>query len=135
MSDVVREFLRTRAEAADCRRCELWERATQTVFGEGPPDARVVLVGEQPGDQEDRTGHPFVGPAGKLLARAIAAAGIPEGEIYLTNAVKHFKWEPRGGRRIHKRPLDSEIDGVGAPQDLLGLSFLKVLLSSAAARS
>lgn len=98
-----------RKAAATCTGCDLYRDATQTVFGEGPRDARVMLVGEQPGDQEDRSGHPFVGPAGKLLARAIAAAGIPEGEVYLTNAVKHFKWEPRGGRRIHKRPLDAEI--------------------------
>lgn len=98
-----------RKAATTCTGCDLYRNATQTVFGEGPRNARLVLVGEQPGDQEDRTGHPFVGPAGKLLARAIVEAGLPEGEVYLTNAVKHFKWEPRGGRRIHKRPLDWEI--------------------------
>jgi DNA polymerase len=99
-----------RAAAHDCRACPLWANATQTVFGEGPEQARIMLVGEQPGDQEDLQGHPFVGPAGRLLDRALQDAGIPRGQVYVTNAVKHFKWEPRGKRRLHKKPLDSEID-------------------------
>jgi len=93
-----------RREAADCRACELWQLGTQTVFGEGAPGARVILVGEQPGDQEDLQGKPFVGPAGKLLDRALVQAGLPRDRIYLTNAVKHFRWEARGKRRIHKKP-------------------------------
>jgi uracil-DNA glycosylase len=97
------------ADAADCTRCDLYRRATQTVFGEGEVDAPLLLVGEQPGDQEDRAGHPFVGPAGRVLDRALAEAGIETGEVYVTNAVKHFKWEARGKRRIHKRPDVSEI--------------------------
>ncbi len=96
-------------EAASCRRCPLWEPATQTVFGEGPADARLMLVGEQPGDQEDLSGRPFVGPAGQLLDRALAEAGIDRRAIYLTNAVKHFKFEPRGKRRIHAKPGITEI--------------------------
>ena len=87
-----------------CRACELWEPATQTVFGEGPETARIVLVGEQPGDQEDRTGEPFVGPAGKLLDRALADAGIDRRDAYVTNAVKHFRFTPTGKRRIHQTP-------------------------------
>jgi uracil-DNA glycosylase len=97
------------AAAKDCRACDLWKRGTQTVFGEGPEKAALMLVGEQPGDQEDRTGHPFVGPAGKLLDRALAEAGIDRSTVYLTNVVKHFKWEPRGKRRIHKKPNAAEI--------------------------
>src|SRR4029078_10433261 len=81
-----------REDAAGCRRCDLWKRATQTVFGEGPPDARLMLVGEQPGDQEDVAGEPFVGPAGQLLREALAEAGLDPSKVYLTNAVKHFKW-------------------------------------------
>lgn len=100
---------RVRAAAKDCRACDLWKRATQTVFGEGARDAAVMFVGEQPGDQEDLTGHPFVGPAGKLLDKALAAAGIDRRKVYLTNVVKHFKWEPRGKRRIHKKPNATEI--------------------------
>lgn len=96
-------------EAADCRRCPLWEPATQTVFGEGPADARIVFVGEQPGDQEDLAGRPFVGPAGQLLDRALAEAGIDRRTVYVTNAVKHFKFVPRGKRRIHARPENPEI--------------------------
>jgi DNA polymerase len=92
-----------------CRRCPLWERATQTVFGRGPIGARLMLVGEQPGDVEDREGEPFVGPAGRLLRDALAAAGIEVADIYLTNAVKHFKWTPRGKRRIHERPNHAEM--------------------------
>jgi uracil-DNA glycosylase len=97
------------ASAAGCTRCPLYERATQTVFGEGRPDASVMLVGEQPGDQEDKQGHPFVGPAGRLLDRALDDSGIDRTDVYLTNAVKHFKWRPRGNRRIHQRPSGSEI--------------------------
>jgi uracil-DNA glycosylase family protein len=99
-----------RAAAARCRGCLLWQAATQTVFGEGPRGARVMLVGEVPGDQEDRAGRPFVGPAGRLLDRALGAAGVERGDAYVTNAVKHFKWEPRGKRRLHRRPTPSEID-------------------------
>ena len=97
-------------EARGCTRCDLYKNATQTVFGEGPADARMMLVGEQPGDQEDLTGRPFVGPAGVVLDRALAAAGIERGSVYITNAVKHFKNEPRGKRRLHKKPDTSEID-------------------------
>jgi DNA polymerase len=97
------------AAAQECRGCDLYQHATQVVFGAGPRTARVVLVGEQPGDQEDRQGAPFVGPAGALLDRALEAAGIPRRDVYVTNAVKHFKWEPRGKRRIHKKPRVSEI--------------------------
>ncbi|QTD94512.1 UdgX family uracil-DNA binding protein [Burkholderia anthina] len=92
-----------------CRRCTLWERATQPVPGAGPADARIVLVGEQPGDQEDRTGVPFVGAAGRLLDRALKEAGVERASVYLTNAVKHFKWEPRGKRRLHKTPAQREV--------------------------
>jgi uracil-DNA glycosylase len=132
-------------EAADeCKACDLWKLGTQTVFGEGAAKARVMFVGEQPGDQEDIQGRPFVGPAGKLLDKALAEAGIDRKDIYVTNAVKHFKWEPRGKRRIHKKPnsmeitackpwLDAEIDalqpqiivclGATAAQALLGRQF------------
>jgi DNA polymerase len=98
-----------RKAAADCQACPLWEHATQTVFGEGSPAAEVMLVGEQPGDQEDRRGAPFVGPAGRLLDDALEAAGIARERAYVTNAVKHFKWEPRGKRRIHAKPAWSEL--------------------------
>ncbi len=97
------------AEAAGCRRCPLWANATQTVFGEGPTDAAMMLVGEQPGDQEDLAGRPFVGPAGRVLDRALRAAGVDRGEVYITNAVKHFKSVPRGKRRIHQKPDGGEI--------------------------
>jgi len=96
-------------EAADCRACPLWERATQTVFGEGPADAPLLLVGEQPGDEEDRAGAPFVGPAGRLLDDALEAAGLERSRLYVTNAVKHFKWKPRGKRRIHDKPNRTEV--------------------------
>jgi uracil-DNA glycosylase family protein len=99
-----------RAAAATCTRCHLYERATRTVFGEGPPRAALMLVGEQPGDREDVEGRPFVGPAGRLLDRVLAEAGIDRGNVYLTNAVKHFKWVERGKRRIHQAPLVGEID-------------------------
>src|SRR5678815_1428855 len=104
-----RELRATRREAADCRACPLWKPATQTVFGEGPARARLMLVGEQPGDQEDIAGRPFVGPAGKLLDRALEEAGIDRRLVYVTNAVKHFKFELRGKRRLHKKPADAEI--------------------------
>ena len=97
------------AAAHACRGCDLYKQATQVVFGAGPKSARVVFVGEQPGDQEDRQGEPFVGPAGALLDQALDEAGIPRRQVYVTNAVKHFKWEPRGKRRIHKKPRVSEI--------------------------
>ena len=93
-----------RDEAASCTRCDLYKHATQTVFGEGPVDARMMLVGEQPGDQEDVAGRPFVGPAGEVLDRALAEAGIARNGVYVTNAVKHFKFEERGKRRIHSKP-------------------------------
>jgi uracil-DNA glycosylase family protein len=96
--------------AAQCNRCELYRRATQTVFGEGPVPAAMMLVGEQPGDQEDKQGAPFVGPAGRVLDDALEVAGIDRGAVYVTNAVKHFKWEARGKRRIHKRPNATEIE-------------------------
>jgi uracil-DNA glycosylase len=96
--------------AAQCDRCDLYRNATQTVFGEGPIPAAMMLVGEQPGDQEDKQGAPFVGPAGRVLDDALEVAGIDRGAVYVTNAVKHFKWEARGKRRIHKRPNASEID-------------------------
>ncbi|HVE89128.1 MAG TPA: UdgX family uracil-DNA binding protein, partial [Burkholderiaceae bacterium] len=92
-----------------CRNCPLWQYATQAVPGEGPIEARLMLVGEQPGDQEDLAGRPFVGPAGQLLDRALAAAGIERSEVYVTNAVKHFKYELRGKRRLHKKPAELEI--------------------------
>jgi uracil-DNA glycosylase family protein len=98
-----------REAAAGCRACDLWKRGTQTVFGEGARDAKVLFVGEQPGDKEDLSGKPFVGPAGAVLDKALAAAGIPREEVYITNVVKHFKWEPRGKRRIHKKPNALEI--------------------------
>jgi uracil-DNA glycosylase family protein len=93
----------------DCRGCDLWKLGTQTVFGEGARKAELMFVGEQPGNEEDLTGHPFVGPAGKLLDRALADAGIDRAGVYVTNVVKHFKWEPRGKRRIHKKPNAGEI--------------------------
>jgi uracil-DNA glycosylase len=133
-----------RAEAAGCRACPLWKTGTQTVFGEGSARATVMLVGEQPGDQEDKAGRPFVGPAGRVLDEALEAAGIDRGSAYVTNAVKHFKWEARGKRRIHAKPswsevaacrrwLDAELEAVRPPvlvclgataaQALLGRDF------------
>jgi uracil-DNA glycosylase family protein len=94
--------------AAGCKGCSLYRNATQTVFGEGPAHARLMLVGETPGDQEDLQGRPFVGPAGRLLDEALVEAGLIRGEVYVTNAVKHFKWEPRGKRRLHKKPTARE---------------------------
>jgi DNA polymerase len=99
-----------REEAKACQDCPLWANATQTVFGAGDPHARVMLVGEQPGDAEDRKGLPFVGPAGRLLDRALEAAGVDREHVYVTNAVKHFKWQLRGKRRLHKTPAQREID-------------------------
>jgi uracil-DNA glycosylase len=99
-----------REAAAGCRGCHLYEHATQTVFGEGPRSARIMLVGEMPGDREDREGHPFVGPAGRELDRALEAAGIARKELYLTNVVKHFSFEERGKRRIHQTPRKGEVD-------------------------
>jgi uracil-DNA glycosylase len=98
-----------REQAEHCRDCPLWKNATQTVFGEGLPSAKIVFVGEQPGDQEDITGRPFVGPAGRLLDRALQDVGVDRSTTYVTNAVKHFKFEPRGKRRIHKKPNELEI--------------------------
>ena len=110
INDSMRALRALAAEARSCTRCDLYKNATQTVFGEGPADAALMLIGEQPGDQEDLAGRPFVGPAGKVLDRAIEAAGLDRAEIYITNAVKHFKNEPRGKRRLHKKPETSEID-------------------------
>lgn len=133
-----------RRAATQCEGCDLYKNATQTVFGEGPTDARVLFVGEQPGDSEDRAGHPFVGGAGRVLDNALVEAGIERKQVYVTNAVKHFKWEPLGKRRIHKKPsgreiaacrpwLEAEIRtikpriivclGATAAQSLLGSSF------------
>jgi len=98
-----------RREAAGCTACDLYARATQTVFGEGPPDARMMLIGEQPGDHEDREGHPFVGPAGQLLDRALRDADVDRDDVYVTNAVKHFSWRPAGKVRLHKKPNAAEI--------------------------
>ena len=139
-----RSLSRLRDEAAGCRRCHLWKRATQTVFGEGPTKARLMLVGEQPGDQEDLEGEPFVGPAGQLLRGALEEAGLDPEQVFLTNAVKHFKWKPQGKRRIHERPnreevlacriwLDEEIDAVKPLMIVaLGATAASTLLGSAA---
>ena len=107
---VSRSLKALREAAAGCRGCPLWKDATQTVFGAGPRKARLVLVGEQPGDREDREGEPFVGPAGGELMRALEAAAIDRADVYLTNAVKHFKWRPRGRRRLHQTPRVGEIE-------------------------
>jgi uracil-DNA glycosylase len=132
-----------RAAAAECRGCPLFARGTQTVFGTGPRDARVMFVGEQPGNDEDLTGAPFVGPAGRVLDQALEAAGIPRPETYVTNVVKHFKWVPKGKRRIHEKPnrmeisaclpwLQAELDVV-KPEALvcLGATAAQALLGSA----
>ena len=135
---------RVRERAAGCRRCDLWKRATQTVFGDGPIKARLMLVGEQPGDQEDIAGEPFVGPAGQLLREAMQEAGLDPAEVFLTNAVKHFKWKPQGKRRIHDKPnreqvlacrmwLDEEIEHVKPAMIVaLGATAAGTLLGSAA---
>jgi len=139
----------TKNDIDTCRRCQLWQRATQGVAGEGPGNARLMLVGEQPGEAEDRAGKPFVGPAGDMLRRALTEAGIDPADVYITNAVKHFSWEPRGIRRIHKTPaqreiaachdwLDTEIDAIrpacivalGATA-LLALSGNRIAVSAA----
>jgi uracil-DNA glycosylase len=99
-----------RREAQRCKACDLWKTGTQTVFGEGSPDAEVMMVGEQPGDREDIEGQPFVGPAGKVLDKALERASIDRDRVYLTNVVKHFKWRPRGKRRIHQKPNVEEIN-------------------------
>ncbi len=135
---------KVRLAAAECKACDLWKTGTQTVFGEGAEGAKLMLVGEQPGDKEDLAGRPFVGPAGRILDEALEEAGIGRDEVYVTNSVKHFKWEPRGKRRLHKRPdaaeiaacrpwLDREIElvrpqvvvclGATAAQSLLGRTF------------
>jgi len=103
------DLAKVAAAARACKACHLYKLGTQTVFGEGPKRAKILLLGEQPGDQEDLTGKPFVGPAGKLLNRALIDAGIGRGDVYVTNTVKHFKWEPRGKRRIHQKPNSREI--------------------------
>jgi len=105
-----RSISKLRSAAASCRACPLWRSGTQTVFGEGGEHAALLVVGEQPSDREDVEGHPFVGPAGQILDRALEATGIPRSEVYITNAVKHFKWEPRGKRRLHKTPAQREIE-------------------------
>jgi DNA polymerase len=133
-----------RAAAAGCKACDLWKLGTQTVFGEGKATARIMMVGEQPGDKEDLQGRPFVGPAGAVLDKALVAAGINRNDVYVTNIVKHFKWEPRGKRRLHKKPnmleisacrpwLDAEIKvvkpevlvllGATAAQGIMGSQF------------
>jgi DNA polymerase len=126
------------AAARTCTACPLYKNATQTVFGEGPRKPKIVFIGEQPGDQEDRAGHPFIGPAGTLLNRALEEAGIARGECYVTNAVKHFKWEPRGKRRLHKTPSSRDVAACG-PWFEAELALLKphtlVLLGATAAKA
>jgi DNA polymerase len=127
-----------REAAATCTACPLWRNATQTVFGEGDAASRCVLIGEQPGDVEDHIGRPFVGPAGQLLDRALAASGLSRDLVYLTNAVKHFKWMPRGKRRMHKTPAQREIDACSRWLDgeLAALAVeLVVCLGATAARA
>jgi uracil-DNA glycosylase family protein len=104
-----RSLRMAKQDAEHCERCDLWKSATQTVFGSGPKNARIMLVGEQPGDVEDREGLPFVGPAGRVLREALTRAGMSVEDLYLTNAVKHFKWRPQGKRRIHERPNHEEV--------------------------
>ena len=144
LPQMTRSLAELAKEADECKNCGLWRHATQTVFGEGPARARIMLVGEQPGNDEDLQGRPFVGPAGRLMDRLLVEVGIDRNKVYVTNAVKHFKWEPRGKRRIHKKPssleiaacrpwLDREIAalrpkvivclGATAAQALLGRSF------------
>lgn len=109
LPDARRDLRSARAAAATCTACDLWARATQTVFGEGPARAPMFLLGEQPGDREDVEGHPFVGPAGELLGRALDDAGIRREDAFVSNVVKHFKWKPQGKRRLHERPNAGEI--------------------------
>jgi uracil-DNA glycosylase len=124
--------------AKSCKGCDLYKNATQTVFGEGPETANVMFVGEQPGDQEDRQGHPFVGPAGRLLDKALAEAGIPREQVYVTNAVKHFKWIWRGKRRLHQKPVIRQVMAcrpwVEAELDVVRPKIV-VCMGSTAARS
>ncbi len=103
------ELKRMAGEAAGCQACDLYRNATQTVFGKGAADARILLLGEQPGDQEDKAGDPFVGPAGRILDKALAEVGLSRDDVYMTNAVKHFKWTAKGKRRIHQRPSAREV--------------------------
>ena len=103
-----------RAAAETCEGCDLYKLATQTVFGEGPKNSKIILVGEQPGDEEDKQGHPFIGPAGRLLDQALEEAGIDRSQVYTTNAVKHFKWKPAGKRRLHQKPSAREVDACRA---------------------
>src|SRR6478672_3078746 len=110
INDPERALKELAKKASTCTRCMLYKNATQTVFGEGPADAALMLVGEQPGDQEDLAGRPFVGPAGKVLDQALAEAGIDRSAVYVTNAVKHFKWTPKGKTRLHQKPDAGEID-------------------------
>jgi uracil-DNA glycosylase len=136
------DIARMARDADGCRACDLWRDATQAVFGEGPPDAALMLVGEQPGDHEDLEGRPFVGPAGRVLDEALLAAGIERERVYVTNAVKHFKWRARGKRRIHDKPNRAEVaacrqwlDGelaIVAPQVLvlLGATAAQALLGT-----
>ena len=125
-----------RQAALACQACDLWSHATQTVFGEGPVDAPLVLVGEQPGDQEDLAGRPFVGPAGQVLDEALRAAGVDRGEVYVTNAVKHFKWKARGKRRPHDKPNRQEVAAcrpwLGQELELVRPEVLVVLGATAA---
>jgi len=109
MTAEIPDLERLREDAASCRACPLWKNATQTVFGEGAPHARIMLVGEQPGDKEDLAGKPFVGPAGRMLDRALEEAGVDRNKVYITNAVKHFKYLPRGKFRLHQKPTTPEI--------------------------
>jgi DNA polymerase len=109
LPDARRDLRSARAAAASCTACDLWARATQTVFGEGPARAPMFLLGEQPGDREDVEGHPFVGPAGELLGRALDDAGIRREDVFVSNVVKHFKWKPQGKRRLHQRPDAAEV--------------------------
>ncbi|MEY2461127.1 MAG: uracil-DNA glycosylase [Acidimicrobiaceae bacterium] len=109
MSDVATKWRELAGQAACCQNCDLWCNATQTVFGTGPVPADAMLVGEQPGDQEDLSGVPFVGPAGRVLDDGLEEAGLDREQLYLTNAVKHFKWTPRGKRRIHQKPNREEV--------------------------
>jgi len=128
----------TSAQIESCRRCDLWRRATHGVPGEGPSTALVMLVGEQPGDQEDRTGQPFVGPAGRELDRLLREADLDRSACYVTNAVKHFKWEPRGKRRLHRRPNSTEIEAcsVWLEQEIAALKpKVIVALGATAARA
>jgi uracil-DNA glycosylase len=108
-SNISSAWRELKTEAADCTRCDLYKHATQTVFGEGPTGATILFVGEQPGDQEDLAGRPFVGPAGRLFDASLEEAGIDRARVYVTNAVKHFKWTPRGKRRLHSKPSSREI--------------------------